>query len=68
MMTQKGHTAIITQTGVTGYLLASPPEGYLVTCPLGCNLGSSAHQLTREGAERRAALHAMATTNQGRTP
>ena len=55
------HTAIITQTGATGYLLASPPDGYLVTCPHGCNLGTTARQATREGAERRVELHQIAT-------
>jgi hypothetical protein len=48
------HTAIITQAKVG--------TGYLVTCPHGCKLGTSARQGTREGAERRVALHQAATT------
>jgi hypothetical protein len=36
--------------------------GYLVTCPEGCNLGTSAHQPDRAGARRRAELHEMATS------
>jgi len=58
----EAHVAIITQAGTTGYLLASPPDGYLVTCPHGCNLGTAARQPTREGAERRVRLHKIATT------
>jgi len=36
--------------------------GYLVTCPEGCNLGTSAHQPDKAGARRRAELHEMATS------
>lgn len=36
-------------------------SGYLVECPEGCNLGTSAQQLTRPDAERRAKLHQTAT-------
>jgi hypothetical protein len=36
--------------------------GYAVFCPQGCNLGTSAHQATREGADRRVTLHQTATT------
>jgi hypothetical protein len=49
------HTATIAQfPGFT-------TTGYLVTCPHGCNLGDSARQATREGAEQRVALHQLAT-------
>jgi hypothetical protein len=66
MNTSEAHTAIITQAGTAGYLLAASPDGYLVTCPHGCNLGTTAHQATREGAERRRDLHAEATALSGR--
>lgn len=45
------HIATITPAG----------GGYLVACPAGCDLGISAHQSDRDGAERRVALHRMAT-------
>lgn len=38
---------------------------YLVICPEGCNLGTSASQATREDAERRVKLHQDATTPLG---
>lgn len=40
--------------------------GFLVTCPHGCELGTSARQGTREGAERRIDTHRAATTPLGR--
>lgn len=46
-----GHEAVTTPDG----------DGYLVTCPLGCNLGDSAHALTSLAAERRVNLHLHAT-------
>lgn len=36
--------------------------GYLVVCPEGCNLGTSAHQPDEAGALRRVHLHKIATT------
>lgn len=35
--------------------------GYRVTCPAGCNLGDSARQPDQAGAERRIAMHKLAT-------
>jgi O-antigen/teichoic acid export membrane protein len=35
--------------------------GFLVTCPDGCNLGTSAHQPDQRAAEGRAELHRLAT-------
>jgi len=37
-------------------------DGFLVTCPHGCSLGTSAHQPTEERAAARVALHALATS------
>ena len=36
-------------------------DGYLVTCPHGCKLGTSAHQDTEDGARRRVEMHSLAT-------
>lgn len=55
------HTATITQAGSVGYLQAAPAAGYLVQCPHGCNLGTSAHAPDRAAAERRVELHELAT-------
>ena len=50
-LNRTAHTATIT------------PEdgGFLVTCPDGCNLGTSAHQPDQRAAEGRAELHRLAT-------
>lgn len=56
------HKAKFTQAGTAGYPLASPPEGYLVWCPEGCNLGTSRNQPDLAAAERRVHLHELATT------
>lgn len=41
---------------------AADGDGYLVTCPEGCKLGTSEHQLTEAGALRRIELHKISTT------
>lgn len=46
------HTANVTPEGT----------GYLVTCPHGCNLGTSAHAADQTAADRRVRLHRTATT------
>jgi hypothetical protein len=38
---------------------------YQVTCPEGCNLGTSAHAADQAAADRRVALHAAATRQFG---
>jgi hypothetical protein len=55
MSTTGTHTAII-------YTIQGGAEGYLVTCPQGCNLGTTARQATREGAQRMVELHKLATS------
>jgi hypothetical protein len=40
-------------------------DGFKVTCPEGCNLGTSAWQDTQQDAERRAELHSVATAPLG---
>jgi hypothetical protein len=51
----------------SGHVAVISPEGgeFLVTCPYGCELGGSAHQLSQDGAERRARLHRIATEGMG---
>lgn len=61
-ITSAAHEATITQVGTTGYLLAAPPEGYLVTCPHGCNLGTTAHAPDLDAARRRVQMHRDATS------
>lgn len=51
-----GHVPVITPDG----------EGYLVTCPQGCGLGTSARQPGRDAARRRALLHREVTARTGR--
>ena len=46
-----------------GHMAAVTPEdgGYLVTCPHGCRLGTSAHAPDEDMAARRVRLHELAT-------
>lgn len=60
-LTRVAHEATYTQCGTAGYLLAAPEQGYLVTCPHGCNLGTSAHAPDLEAAKSRVDLHRLAT-------
>jgi len=46
------HTAVAESSG----------SGFLVTCPLGCNLGTSAHAPDPELAAQRIELHRLSTT------
>lgn len=52
------------ERGAAGHIAAITPSGnwFLVTCPQGCNLGTSADQPDRAGAERRVIMHSQATT------
>jgi hypothetical protein len=52
------HTATVTPEGA----------GYLVTCPHGCNLGTSAHAPDEHAAAARVQLHKTATTPLAATP
>jgi hypothetical protein len=51
-MTRTAHTLTITP---------DDDGGFLLTCPHGCNLGTSARQPDQASAERRAELHYLAT-------
>lgn len=42
--------------------VAPEGDGYVVTCPHGCNLGTSAHAPNEHAASARVRLHKMATT------
>ncbi len=44
---------------VAAYIPAG--TGYLVHCPAGCNLGTSAYQPDESGAQRRVELHKIST-------
>jgi hypothetical protein len=48
----------------SGHLAAYAPEGdgYLVACPSGCHLGTSAHAADEPAAQRRVRLHLLASS------